>query len=57
MTADIPTDALVAQVEAHTGKKAVEWKRPECGLTEAQRFVVNLEDGSGVFSSRRRSMN
>ncbi|NKB69851.1 MAG: hypothetical protein GKR89_22490 [Candidatus Latescibacteria bacterium] len=50
MTTDsVPTDALRQQVEAHMGKKAVAWKRPECGLTQAQRFVVKFADGSGVF--------
>ena len=46
----VPTAALIEQVEAHMGKQAVEWKRPECGQTEAQRFVVKFADGSGVFA-------
>ena len=51
MAADaMPTDRLVEQVEAHMGKKAIDWKRSECGLTEAQRFVVKFADGSGVFA-------
>jgi hypothetical protein len=44
-----PTPELVERVEARLGKRAVHWHKPHTGLTPAQRFVVQLEDGSSVF--------
>jgi hypothetical protein len=44
-----PTPELAKSVEDRLGKRAVRWQKPHTGLTPAQRFVVQFEDGSSVF--------
>jgi hypothetical protein len=44
-----PTLELVKTVEERLGRRAVRWHRPHTGLSPAQRFVVQLDDGASVF--------
>ncbi len=45
----LPGDELVAAVETVLQARCVEWRSPHAGLSDAQRFVVTLSDGSSVF--------
>ena len=44
-----PPEWLRARVEAAVGRASVTWAKPDCGLSAAHRFRVQLQDGSGVF--------
>ena len=44
-----PTEDLRQSVEAALGKRAVQWRKPQTGLTAAQRFVVTADDDTRVF--------
>ena len=46
---DAPTDELVALMADTFRKKPVAWKKPQTGLSSAQRFVVSFEDGTRLF--------
>jgi hypothetical protein len=41
--------ALRARVETAVDRKSARWTKPDCGLSAAHRFSVQLEDGSAVF--------
>ena len=45
----VPTPELHARVTSALGKEPVDWRRPDTGLSAAQRFVVRFADGSKVF--------
>lgn len=40
---------VLDRVAAALGQAPVDWHRPECGLSSAERWVVRLADGSSVF--------
>lgn len=44
-----PTAALVALVEDAMSARATSWRKPHTGLTPAQRFVVQFENGDSCF--------
>ena len=46
---NVPPQYLRDLVENTVGKKSTGWKKPDCGLSQALRFSVELEDGSRVF--------
>ncbi len=41
---------LQDRVEAAVGKRAIDWERPDTGLSPAHRFVVTFADGSRLFA-------
>ncbi|WP_344154169.1 phosphotransferase [Kribbella yunnanensis] len=45
----LPTSDLVDAVETALQARGVAWRSPHAGLSDAQRFVVTLPDGSSVF--------
>ncbi|MES1249249.1 MAG: hypothetical protein ABUL46_01120, partial [Chitinophaga rupis] len=45
----LPPSYLLDIVEDIMGKKATRWTVPDCGLSSALRFSVQLEDNSKVF--------
>ena len=46
---DIPPPYLQDLVETVVGKKCLQWNRPDCGLSAALRFSVELADHSRIF--------
>ncbi|MGH2604233.1 MAG: hypothetical protein ACRDJ9_33210, partial [Dehalococcoidia bacterium] len=44
-----PPRSLKARVEKAVGRASTRWTKPDCGLSRAHRFSVQLEDGSAVF--------